>query len=241
MWTAGVGFLLVAITQSHVKLPAEDLVVWALGLAVFLLGKYAKMEAAMVRLLVSMRKYPTIHARLDPCGNVHLLFGIQYNGDWAAYENGMQQQFVPMFCGREVEVTTPSSSTAAASSLIGPGTTKDVLESRYLQSISLFSIEEIVSCSEHMCQLVDADANLDQQYPSMLLERCEQVVKCLLERIEQMRSMAVVVNRKMTDDDESRSSSKNNHNTRADQHTNSLLLPTFEHLNKLSQALNDRK
>ena len=183
--------------------------------------------------------HPTIHTRLDPCGNVHLLFGIQYNGDWAAYENGMQQQFVPMFCGREVEVTTPSS--AAASSLIGPGITKDVLESRYLQSISLFSIEEIVSCSEHMCQLVDADANLDQQYPSMLLERCEQVVKCLLDRIEQMRSMAVVVNRKMTDDDESRSSSKNNHNTRADQHTNSLLLPTFEHLNKLSQALNDRK
>jgi hypothetical protein len=57
MWTAGVGFLLVAITQSHVKLPAEDLVVWALGLAVCLLGRYPKMEAAMVRLLVSMRKY----------------------------------------------------------------------------------------------------------------------------------------------------------------------------------------
>jgi len=49
--------LLVAITQSHAKLPVEDLVVWALWLAVCLLGKYAKMEAAMDRLLVSMRKY----------------------------------------------------------------------------------------------------------------------------------------------------------------------------------------
>lgn len=177
------------------------------------------------------QQHPNIHARLDPCGNVHLLFGIQYSGDWAAYENGMQQQFVPMFCGGEVEVT----STSSYSTLVGPGT-NDVLEAQYLQSISLFSIEEIVSCGNQLCRMVDVvDGNsMDNQYPPKFLERCEHVVQCILERIEMIHSMAVCMNDNCEDGGSSSSAGDKSKDDPTNHH---LHLPVIQQLKKLSKAL----
>lgn len=178
------------------------------------------------------QQHPTIHIRLDPCGNVHLLFGIQYTGDWAAYENGMQQQFVPMFCGGEVEVT----STSSYSPLVGPGT-NDVLEAQYLQSISLFSMEEIVLCGNQLCRMVDVNGNtMDNQYPHKFLDRCEQVVQCILERIEMIHSMAACRNDKTCEDGGSSSSTGNK--SEDDPTNHHLSLPVIQQLlKKLSKAL----
>jgi hypothetical protein len=184
------------------------------------------------------QQHSTLHARLDPCGNIHLLFGIQYSGDWTKYENGMQQKFVPILCGGEIEVTTTSSSSFFAHSRAGAR--DDGIEAQCLQSISVFSIEEILSCSEQLFRMVDVGANLVQQYPSILLERCDRVVKCLLDRIDALCSMAEFVNGEITDDDASRSSSKKNVTDRVVDRTNSVLLPAINHLNKLSEALKVR-
>jgi len=49
------------------------------------------------------RKYPPIHADLDPEGNVHLLFGIAYNGNWDEYTKG-KSELGMVIGGEEVEL-----------------------------------------------------------------------------------------------------------------------------------------
>jgi hypothetical protein len=49
-------------------------------------------------------EHPTIHARLDPSGRVHCLFGIPYQGNWHRYQTAFRP-LLPLFAGLEVEMT----------------------------------------------------------------------------------------------------------------------------------------
>ena len=120
---------------------------------------------------------PTMHVRLDPAGNVHLLFGIRYSGSWSEYEDGMQQ-LVPIFCGGEVEVT---------SDLRGLGK-KCVISERYMQSFGTFQTEDIIACIAQLRSMFHP-GGITQNSSSSLIERCDTVVKCLEGRARTLRKI----------------------------------------------------
>lgn len=122
--------------------------------------------------------HATVHARLDPAGSVHLLFGVRYSGNWTEYEEGMQQ-LVPIFCGREVEVTTDSRQHGLGK--------KDDAGVKYLQSIGVFQTEDIVESSVQLARMFDAEG-IDR-FNRSHIERCGQVVTCLEKRARTLRKM----------------------------------------------------
>mmetsp|Transcript_28887 Transcript_28887/g.61539 ORF Transcript_28887/g.61539 Transcript_28887/m.61539 type:complete len:638 (+) Transcript_28887:105-2018(+) len=140
-------------------------------------------DAASKRVLSYIRKCTkgeraTIHARLDPSsGHVHYLFGIRYEGNWMEYESGMQE-LAPLFCGRTVEVTM--------SRQHGLGK-KGAAGSKYLQSISMFQLEDILACNSQLAQMFDSE--MIDQFPSTLIERSKEVMKCLEGRLKKLIGM----------------------------------------------------
>ena len=94
-------------------------------------------ELASTRGLSYIRKWneddqsPTIHARLDPDGNVHCLLGIPYQGNWSKYESDMRQ-FAPLFNGQEMELTISHSHIQ--------GNNKRSTETKHLQVIRMFQV-----------------------------------------------------------------------------------------------------
>jgi hypothetical protein len=121
-----------------------------------------------------------IHARLDPAGNVHLLFGVRYTGNWTEYENGMQE-LVPIFCGGEVEVTTNSRQRGLGK--------KDAAGEKYLQSIGVFQTEDIVAGGVQLALMFDGRGA--SRFNRSQVERCGRVVKCLEARARKLRKMLV--------------------------------------------------
>ena len=79
---------------------------------------------------------PTIHYGRDPSGNIHLLFGLQYVGDWNEYANAVENELQPIFRGVRKEVTL------SHNDLIG-----EDREERYLSTMSNFSPHELEQCS----------------------------------------------------------------------------------------------
>jgi len=140
-------------------------------------------DSASKRVLSYIRKrtkgeFPTINARIAPDMRVHLLFGIQYEGNWREYEAGMQE-LVPLFSGREVEVTI--------SRHYGFGS-KHAAGSKYLQSISMFQTEDIVACNSQLDCMFDSSETVNR-FPPNLIDRSKKVVKCLEERTQQLLKM----------------------------------------------------
>ena len=138
-------------------------------------------DTASERLLTYVRrvkkeKYPAIHARLDPSGKVHFLFGIAYDGNWASYQTGMQQ-LLPLFYGKEVEVTVSSDLHLK----------KKHAPSKYLQSISMFQADDIISSTKMLGEMFEPIKVTKFTRPH--IERCKQVVKCLSDRALQLRIM----------------------------------------------------
>lgn len=94
-------------------------------------------ESALARGLSYVRKcnkkddHPTIHARLDPSGKVHCLFGIPYRGSWPQYAASMNH-IAPLFSGKEIEVTI------LRGSLLGNN--KRFTETKHLQVIRMFQV-----------------------------------------------------------------------------------------------------
>ncbi|KAL7538487.1 hypothetical protein ACHAXR_008593 [Thalassiosira sp. AJA248-18] len=161
--------------------------------------------------------FPLIHARLDPCGQVHLLFGIPYEGSWVDYESGMQR-LVPLFCGREVEVTI--------SRQHGLGK-KDMAGSKYLQSISMFQLQDILESNSQLDNMIDSETI--NQFPSSLIDRCKQVLKCLDERTQKLLEMCANANKSK----EERVSSRRDN----DGPDISLLNSSLEHSRELARVL----
>jgi len=120
----------------------------------------------------------TVHARLDPAGNVHMLFGVRYSGNWTEYEGGMQQ-LVPIFCGGEVEVTTDSRQH-------GLGKNDSGME-KCLQSIGVFQTEDIVAGIVQLALMCDAGGM--GRFNRSHVERCGRVIKCLAGRARKLRKM----------------------------------------------------
>ena len=75
---------------------------------------------------------PTIHARLDPFGKVHFLFGIPYQGSWPEFEASMNV-LAPLFSGKEIEVTTLHGS-------LHGNSPKRFTETKHLQVIRMFQV-----------------------------------------------------------------------------------------------------
>jgi len=132
-------------------------------------------------------EFPTINARIGPDMRVHFLFGVQYQGNWAEYEAGMQE-LVPLFSGREVEVTV--------SRHYGFGSKQDA-DAKHLQCIGMFQMDDIVASVRQLERcLLDSSSSRDngsssstssvveeqQRFPFHLVERAKQVVICLEER-----------------------------------------------------------
>jgi hypothetical protein len=122
----------------------------------------------------------TVHARLDPAGDVHLLFGVRYSGNWTEYENGMQE-LVSIFCGKEVEVTTDSRQRGLRK--------KDAAGEKYLQSIGVFQTDDIVAGGAQLARMFDGRGA--SRYNRSQVERCGRVVKCLEARARKLRKMLV--------------------------------------------------
>jgi len=164
------------------------------------------------------RHFPTINARIAPDMSVHMLFGMRYEGNWAEYEAGMQE-LVPLFGGKEVEVT--------ASRSYGFGS-KQVAGSKCLQSIGVFQTGDVVACVRQLDRMFDSSEAIDR-HPSSLIERSKRVVECLLDRAEKLLEMFSDVKFRSGDDC----------GIGVDGHNNSSLISASQHLKKLSRMLGE--
>ncbi|KAL7553868.1 hypothetical protein ACHAWF_018639 [Thalassiosira exigua] len=117
---------------------------------------------------------PTIHARLDPMGNVHLLFGVPYEGNWSEYEAGMQQ-LVLLFCGREVEVL--------ASRRHGLGG-KGAAGSKYLRSIGMFQANDVAAGLDQLERMFGKDG--EDESTDAMVDRARKIVSTLEERTQNL-------------------------------------------------------
>ena len=153
-------------------------------------------DVASKRVLSYVRKrqkgdaeVPSMHLRLDPCGQVHMLFGILYEGNWFEYEKGIQS-LVPLFCGREMEVII--------SRYHGLGN-KQMACSKYLQSIGMFQSHDIVESTRQLMDMFlhtngggeeegDGVGVVDKFHPSVI-DRSRKAVTCLVERTEKLQEV----------------------------------------------------
>ncbi|KAL7484453.1 hypothetical protein ACHAW6_010092 [Cyclotella cf. meneghiniana] len=132
-------------------------------------------ELALTRSLSYVRKcnkrgkYPTIHARLDPSGKVHCLLGVPYQGNWSEYESGMRH-FAPLFSGQEIEMTMLHTHMQ--------GNAKRFTETKHLQVIRMFQLEDIVPCFNYLISLIPNPASAKRLTPKVL-RRALRVVHCL--------------------------------------------------------------
>jgi len=164
------------------------------------------------------RLFPTINARIAPDMSVHMLFGMRYEGNWDEYEAGMQE-LVPLFGGREVEVT--------ASRSYGFGS-KQVAGSKCLQSIGVFQTEDIVASVRQLDRMFGSSDAVDR-HPSSLIERSKRVVECLLDRAEKLLEMFSDVKFRSGDDC----------GIGFDGHDDSPLISASQHLKKLARMFGE--
>lgn len=150
---------------------------------------------------------PTLHARLDPSGKVHYLFGIPYQGSWSEFETSMKQ-LVPLFSGKEMEVTIFHGSFQ--------GNNKRFIETKHLQVIRMFQVskcfcpgsiilsirtltaclnarliklEDIVPCFNFLLALIP-NAAAAKKRCTKLLRRVLRVVHCLEIRARELNDAA---------------------------------------------------
>lgn len=153
-------------------------------------------------------EFPAIHARMAPDMRVHLLFGIPYEGNWSVYEAGMQG-LVPLFSGREVEVTTCRH--------YGLGS-KHVAGAKYLQSMSMFQAEDILAGHRQLeCMFESAEAIA--RLPASRIGRAKKVLECLVARTQNLLDMFA------------------NAEDQEDSHAKSPLVSVLESLQKLMKTL----
>lgn len=128
-------------------------------------------------------EFPTIHARLDPSGKVHCLFGVAYQGNWSDYEVKLRQ-FAPLFSGQDMEVTI----------LHGhiQNNNKRFAETKHLQVIRMFQLEEIVPCFNFLISLLPNPAAAKTIAPK-ILRRALRVVHCLEIRTRELMDAVLEV------------------------------------------------
>ncbi len=87
------------------------------------------------------------------------------------------QQLLPVFYGKEVEVTVSSNLHLK----------KKHAPAKYLQSISMFQADDIISSSNLLGQMFES--NKGAKFTPKLIERSKQAVKCLSDRALALRNM----------------------------------------------------
>ncbi|KAL7476726.1 hypothetical protein ACHAW6_002566 [Cyclotella cf. meneghiniana] len=146
-------------------------------------------EFASTRSLCYVRKcnktgeHPTIHVRVDPSGKVHCLLGVPYQGNWSEYETRMRQ-LAPMFSGQEMEMTTLNGHIE--------GNAKRFTETKHLQVIRMFQLEDIIPCFNYLIRLIPNTASAKRLKPKVL-RRVLRVVHCLEIRTGELMNAAQMV------------------------------------------------
>jgi len=125
---------------------------------------------------------PTLHVRLDPEFNVHVLFGVPYRGSWSEYEIGMGR-LLPLFAGGggEVEVKIDRYN--------GLGTRLDS-ETRYVQAMRAFGPDEVVDCVTTLLDIYgEIEGSSDRQHSGRrgrLASRLQTVARIMERRIREL-------------------------------------------------------
>ncbi|KAL9184894.1 hypothetical protein ACHAXT_002671 [Thalassiosira profunda] len=131
---------------------------------------------------------PTIHARYDPGGKVHFLFGILYEGNWAEYGSGMRQ-LAPLFGGGEVEATVDWRH--------GLGK-RAAADAKCLESMGVFQMQDIVACRDRLERLLEANAS--EARPPAFVERAKRAVDRLEERSNELLTLLADVQSRENED-----------------------------------------
>ena len=134
--------------------------------------------------------YPTLHTRLDPRGYVHFLFGVPYQGNWVDYEHGMSH-LVPILMGTEVEVYHSQRNSSISIHQRKKDTTNE--EEMYIQSISLFQLDDITACNKQLTDMIFNSSNEEgvdvHHKTTTYITRAKKVIKCLEDRTRMLLDM----------------------------------------------------